>query len=261
VTLRRTAKAFVETIIGRDIKRIEPNAVVCIDKRQRQAAWFCYDLQLKWLLEVNQVDLAIDVGANEGQFARRLRRLFAGDIVSFEPVSAPFARLAEAARDDRRWSVHRLALGSAATTATIHVASSSEFSSFLRANDFSLKRFPRSAAHPDEVVSVERLDDVLERLAGDVGQRRLFLKLDTQGYDLEVFRGLGQYAEQVAIMQSEVSLVNIYDGMPHWTDSIDAYERAGLHVAGMFPVTRDREGRIIEYDCLLVRSGFGQSSG
>ena len=259
MTLRRAAKTFVETIIGRDIKRIEPNAVVCIDKRQREEAWFCYDLQLKWLLEANRVDLAIDVGANEGQFARRLRRVFAGDIVSFEPVSAPFGRLADAARGDPHWSVHQLALGSVSTTATIHVASSSDFSSFLRPNDFSLKRFPRSAAQSDELVSVERLDNVLERLTGDLSQRRVFLKLDTQGYDLEVFSGLGRYADRVAIMQSEVSLVNIYEGMPHWTDSIDAYERAGLHVAGMFPVTRDREGRIIEYDCLLVRSGFGQS--
>ena len=56
------------------------------------------------------------------------------------------------------------------------------------------------------------------------------------------------------VMQSEVSLMTIYNGMPHWTESIEMYERAGLHVAGMFPVTRDATGRIIEYDCLLVRS-------
>jgi hypothetical protein len=144
-------------------------------------------------------------------------------------------------------------------TAAINVASSSVFSSFLRANDFSLKRFPRSAANSEELVSVERLDDVLARLGGNVNQRRLFLKLDTQGYDLEVFNGLGRYQDQIAVMQSEVSLVTIYEGMPHWTESINAYERAGLFVAGMFPVTRDRAGRVIEYDCLLVRNWSTQA--
>jgi FkbM family methyltransferase len=259
VTLRNAAKTLVERLIGRDIKRVEPNAIVCIDTRRRRDVWFSYDLQLQWLLEINRVDLAIDVGANEGQFAQRLRHVFAGDIVSFEPVSAAFARLAEAARVDRRWSVHQLALGSVQTTAAIHVASRSVFSSFLPANDFSLRRFPRSTVDRTELVAVERLDAVLDRLATVSSERRLFLKLDTQGFDLEVFNGLGRYADQVAVMQSEVSLVNIYDGMPHWTESIDAYERAGLYVAGMFPVARDGNGRIIEYDCLLVRDRAGST--
>jgi hypothetical protein len=48
--------------------------------------------------------------------------------------------------------------------------------------------------------------------------------------------------------------------MPHGTESIDIYERAGLHVAGMFPVTRDATRRIIEYDCLLVRSATPTAS-
>jgi hypothetical protein len=83
--------------------------------------------------------------------------------------------------------------------------------------------------------------------------KRLFLKLDTQGFDLEVFKGLGMYTDQVSLIQSEVSLLPIYDGMPHWTQSIEAYEQAGFSVAGMFPVTRTRSGRVIEYDCLLLR--------
>ena len=253
VTLRRMAKALVETVIGRDIRSMEQGAVAFIDKRQRHHAWFCYDLQLQWLLETNNVDLVVDVGANEGQFAQRVRRVYAGEIVSFEPVSAPFARLAQLAHRDPRWSVHQLALGSADATATIHVASDTSFSSLLPANEFSRQRFRRSAVLSEEAVCVKRLDEVLAPLLGTT-RRHLFLKLDTQGYDLEVFNGLGTQVDQVMVMQSEISLVTIYNGMPRWTEAIDTYERAGLHVAGMFPVTRDGDGRIIEYDCLLVRN-------
>jgi len=252
---QRQAKALVEAITGRDIKRIEPNAIAGIEKGRQNEAWFCYDLQLKWLLDLHQVDLAIDVGANRGQFAERLRQLYAGEIVSFEPVSEAFARLAESTRRDPRWTAHQLALGSENTTASIHVAASTIFSSFLRTSDYSLKEFPRSAASGDEMVSVKRLDDVLDSLVRESAERRLFLKLDTQGFDLEVFRGLGRYRDRVMVMQSEVSLLGIYDDMPHWTESIDAYERAGFAVAAMFPVTRDSMGRVIEYDCLLVRGG------
>ena len=260
VTLRTMAKALVETVIGRDIRSIEPGTVAFIDKRNRHHAWFSYDLQLQWLLETNDVDLVVDVGANEGQFAQRVRRVYAGEIMSFEPVSAPFGRLAELARADPRWSAHQLALGSADATATIHVASDTAFSSLLPANEFSRQRFRRSVVLSEEAVCVKRLDDVLAPLLGATGRRRLFLKLDTQGYDLEVFNGLGARLDQVMVMQSEVSLMTIYNGMPHWTESIDMYERAGLHVAGMFPVTRDATGRIIEYDCLLVRGATPAAS-
>jgi FkbM family methyltransferase len=150
---RRQAKALVEAITGREIKRIEPNAIAGIERGRQHEAWFCYDLQLKWLLDLHHVNLAVDVGANRGQFAERLRQLYAGEIVSFEPVSEAFARLAESARRDPRWTAHQLALGSENTTASIHVAASTIFSSFLRTSDFSLKEFPRSAANGDETVS------------------------------------------------------------------------------------------------------------
>jgi FkbM family methyltransferase len=253
VTLRSVAKALVETALGRDIKRLDGNTIAFIDRRHRHDAWFCYDLQLQSLLNTHQIDLVVDVGANEGQFGRRLRRVYAGDLISFEPVSAPFARLGNIAHADSRWSVHQLALGSTDGTASIHVASDSTFSSFLAVNEFSRQRFRRSVVTADQQVSVKRLDDVLTALPGNTISRRIFLKLDTQGFDLEVFKGLGKYAAQVRMLQSEISLVKIYEGMPDWTESLETYRRDGLYVAGMFPVTRDDKARVIEYDCLLVR--------
>jgi len=254
VTLRAITKTLVEAAIRHDVKTIEPNAVAFIDQRQRQQAWFCYDLQLQWLLETNRVDLVVDVGANEGQFGRRLRRMYAGDIISFEPVSAAFTKLSTVADRDPRWTVYRGALGSTDATATIHVCADTSFSSFFVPNEFSRARFRRSVVQSEEMVFVRRLEDVLVELVGRrITDKRLFLKLDTQGYDLEVFKGLGSCAPCVRVMQSELSLVPIYDGMPHWTKSIEAYEEAGFNVAGMFPVTRTKTGRVIEYDCLLAR--------
>ncbi len=250
----RTAKRFVEKVLDRDIKRIEPGVLAVIDRKRRSDAWFCYEMQIQQLMQAHQIDLAVDVGANEGQFARRLRQSYDGDIVSFEPVSRPFRRLADVAADDPRWTVHQLALGREAREATIHVAEYSPFSSLLVANAFSKQRFRHSGGQSEETVWVRRLEDVLEPLMSATPARRLFLKLDTHGYDLEAFSGIGRYLKDVAVMQSEVSMIPIYDGMPHWTESIAAYEDAGLHVFGMFPVNRDDEGRVIEYDCVLVRS-------
>ena len=246
------AKQMVRALTGWEIKRMEPGAVALVPRTWRHKAWFSQDLQLQWLLEKNAVDLVIDVGANEGQFGKRLRHTYSGELVSFEPVSAAFEKLSTLADQDPRWIVHHLALGSTQTTATMHVASDTAFSSLLRTNQFSHQRFGRSVQDAEEHVQMRRLDDVLSPLLDQ--RRRIFLKLDTQGYDLEVFGGLGRLVDSVCLVQSEVSLVPIYDGMPHWTESIATYERAGFHVAGMFPVTTDPSGRVIEYDCLMVRS-------
>ena len=55
-------------------------------------------------------------------------------------------------------------------------------------------------------------------------------------------------------MQSEVSCIPIYEGMPHLTQQIATYEEAGFASAGMFPVTWDHETlAVIEFDVLMVR--------
>jgi hypothetical protein len=93
---------------------------------------------------------------------------------------------------------------------------------------------------------------VLDEIASNGSFRKIFLKLDTQGFDMEVFKGLGNKLDEVLVLQSEVSLIPIYDNMPHWTESLALYESAGFGVAGMFPVNWD-DGRVVEYDCLLTR--------
>jgi FkbM family methyltransferase len=174
--------------------------------------------------------------------------------MSFEPVAATFERLSRVAADDPHWSVHQLALGSADGTAEIHIASDTSFSSLLNANDFSRKRFRQSVVASQQLVDVKRLDEVLEPVMAARPDTRLFVKLDTQGYDLEAFSGLGAYVDLVMVVQSELSLIPIYDGMPHWTHSVSVFEAAGFAVAGMFPVNHDSVGRVIEYDTLLVRA-------
>jgi hypothetical protein len=69
-----------------------------------------------------------------------------------------------------------------------------------------------------------------------------------------VFQGLGAWAEHVIGLQSEVSLLPIYEQMPRMADSIAGYERGGFEISGLYPVTSEPDGRVIEYDCVMVRA-------
>lgn len=198
------------------------------------------------------IDLVLDVGANAGQYGRELRINFPGQIISFEPVSAVYEDLRRAIGSDGSWTAHNMALGRENTNLDINVSASTVFSSFLKSSEFSRRTFGKSAAPTKkESVKVRRLEELLPELVPDFRSRRIFLKMDTQGFDVEVFMGLGELKRHVLGLQSEVSVIPIYDGMPHWTDSVGEYERHGFAIAGLFPVNMDGN-RVIEFDCLMV---------
>lgn len=77
------------------------------------------------------IDLVLDVGANAGQFARKLRaRGDRREIISFEPASEPFKKLAQLAASDPNWQVRKAALGARADKATVNIAENSVYNSF-----------------------------------------------------------------------------------------------------------------------------------
>jgi len=212
-------------------------------------------VQLPALFEMYGVDCVIDVGAHEGEYAERLRAGgYEGEIVSFEPVPRAFAELQRRAAPDEGWSAHRLALGREDGSTTMNVVPGT-LSSLRPATKFGAGRYPR-LQEPEELdVEVRRLDAVIEEALGGLDGRRPFLKLDTQGYDLDVFAGAGDTIQKFVGMQSELALMEIYKGMPRMRRSLRAYEKAGFEIAALYPVSRQtRTARVLEYDCVMVRA-------
>jgi Methyltransferase FkbM domain len=60
-----------------------------------------------------------------------------------------------------------------------------------------------------------------------VDLRRTYLKLDTQGFDLEVLRGGAQVISTLPALQTEVSFHPFYEGMPDYKMAIAAFETYG----------------------------------
>jgi FkbM family methyltransferase len=227
-----------------------------IDSTRRVYDYLC-QRRVKTLLEKYQINLVIDVGANEGQFASDLRQIgYQGKIISFEPISSAFETLRVAASNDKNWDIHKLALGKQNAEQKIYISNDSVFTSFLKSNDWCEQEFgEESVGKQEETVIVRRLDELLNETATNLDRARIYLKMDTQGYDLEVFMGLGNIHERVFALQSEVSVVPIYQGMPHLTDSISFFEQAGFDIAGMYPVSTEKSAlRVVEFDCLMVKS-------
>ena len=78
--------------------------------------------------------------------------------------------------------------------------------------------------------------------------------MDTQGYDLEVFKGGKKSLASVCCLLSEMSLIPIYEGMPHYLESLSTYQDAGFKVSGFYPITRNLDLSLNEVDCMLVNT-------
>jgi FkbM family methyltransferase len=209
---------------------------------------------LREVLANYQIDTIVDVGANEGQFGAMMRALgFKGDIHSFEPVKLTYDLLAKAAAGDPHWTAHNLALGKAPGSLVMNISEGSVFSSALRPNDYGAAKFNDIKVQRQETVAVSTLDHFIEHHLSD-NERRIFLKMDTQGYDLEVFAGATASLDKICCILSELSLIPIYDGMTDYLQALAAYQHEGFSVSGFFPVNRSDDLALIEVDCVMVRA-------
>lgn len=216
-------------------------------------SWLC-TTQVVRTLDLLDINVVLDVGANKGQFAKRMRAAgYTGRIVSFEPLERFVDVLRKASADDPDWIVMPYALGAEDTETVINVAEG-PLSSLLPSSEFGKEWAPKLTRTHPETIQVRRLDSVLDEAYSGLEAPRTFLKLDTQGFDLEAFRGAGERIEEILGVQSEVAGVPIYDGMPRFVEAITEYEKAGFELAGMFPVTiHPQTLRVIEFDAVLVR--------
>jgi len=203
-----------------------------------------------------QINCVLDVGAHVGQYGRFLRNIgYTGHIVSFEPVLANFALLERRSARDTKWSALRLALGNQEGTVPINVARLTQFSSFLSPNRYSRDQFSGfSDIDRTEIIELKRLDSIFNGCVGRLRDPRVFLKLDTQGYDLKVLEGAGACLRHVLGLQSELSVKPLYEGMTGYLAAMSCLNRMGFEVTSVFPVVRDEQFRIMEFDCVMVSS-------
>jgi len=214
------------------------------------------------VLEHAGITTVLDVGANVGQYATRLRRAgYAGRIVSFEPLTRAYADLAAAAAGDSGWTIApRMALGDADGEIAINVAAASDMSSALAPTPEMAALLDDARAVARETVPVARLDAVFDTHAAP--GERVLLKLDTQGFDGRVLDGAAGVLDRIALIQTELALVPVYESEPGWRAMIDRLGREGfapvLFLPGYF---NRRTARLIAMDGVFARPDAPDGTG
>jgi FkbM family methyltransferase len=199
-----------------------------------------------------RIDLFIDVGANRGQFGRETRRAgYAGRILSIEPLDAPFRQLSRLAARDQRWAVIQSAVGPRSGSATMHVAANAgASSSMLPMLDLHVRVAPEARYVADERVDVATLDELAQPHLQDATS--VFIKIDVQGFELQVLASGSRTLARTSLVQVEMSLVPLYATAPTYREVVDFMEERGFHLIGLEPGIASPTGLLLQADGLFA---------
>jgi len=184
---------------------------------------------------------ALDVGAFRGDWAKTCLEVWPNvRVLCIEPQQAPQSDLNEFARQNvPRVTVNQCLIG----------ADDREAVPFNEIGTGSsvLDSSPRNATRP--MRSIDSLVD-----AGDCNPPE-FVKLDVQGYELQVLEGFDRHLPTCQVLQMELSLVPIVPGAPIISD-VTAYLKArGFEMFDVDEVIRaPSDGAVWQIDALFCRN-------
>lgn len=204
-------------------------------------------------LNDTQVNVVLDVGASVGNYATKLRQSgYRGRILSFEPLSESYEKLAASSRHDSAWQTFNAAIGERDGSASINVSARSTSSSLLDMGPLHVAAAPDSAYVRHEQIVVRRLDTILDGIVRP--DDRLYLKMDVQGYEASVLAGARETLATTQVIEVEVSTVPLYDGSVLCAQMIQAIGELGFRLVSWEDVLTDpKTGYVLQADCIFVR--------
>jgi len=180
-------------------------------------------LELLELVRENGIECIYDIGANVGTWTLLSKALFPHAMVeAFEPYSPHLDKLRKTVQNLSDVRVHSVALGSENNRMTLRVTSFSDASSMLPAANPGAWGLAESS---QVQVPGWRLDDY--RTKHNLPLPDL-VKLDVQGFELEVLKGATSCLRHTRVVIAEVSFVQIYVGQCLFHDVVTYLAKQNL---------------------------------
>jgi FkbM family methyltransferase len=214
-----------------------------------------YPLTLRKMLETGGIQTVVDVGANIGQFAGLLRENgYKGTIISFEPLPDAWEEIHRQSKQDATWVVpSRTAVGAAPGQVDINISGNSMSSSILEMNELHASAAPESTYIGKVNTPVITLDSYFSENQSQFTSE-IFLKIDTQGYEMHVLQGAEKLLKHTRLIETEVSFTRLYEGQVLFDDIVLFMKERGFILWALFPVFCDKDtGRLLQADALFYK--------
>ena len=202
-------------------------------------------------LEQQWFDTIVDVGANKGQFSMVARRFNPNATIhAFEPMPEAADCLTRIFTKDPGYHVYRYALGENSADQDLHLSRRRDSSSLLPIAQAQVTQFSGTEEVGTVTVEVKRLDEVIS-----VPMAPVLLKLDVQGYELQVLRGAEKLLPSITAIYAECSWVELYEGQALIDEVASYLATHGFEQIAQYNLVTDRDGHPVQADILFTRAG------
>jgi FkbM family methyltransferase len=241
----RLLKDFVKAAFG----------AVGIDISRRGHRVFGADAFQDMALHVRSPNpLVVDIGANTGQSIAKIRRHLPGSTIhSFEPSPSVFRELTANTQGIGRLHLWNCAIAAENGELILNENANSDMSSVLPLGPNGwgtvVNQTVVKCRTLDEFVDTEQIDHV------DI------LKIDTQGYELEVFKGAEStmQANKIGMVFFEVNFAALYLNLPSLPELFEFLTSRGYRLVSVYDIHHDR-GLAGWADALFISQSYFDSN-
>jgi FkbM family methyltransferase len=200
---------------------------------------------------IDNPNTVIDIGANKGQFTLITRHILPkAKIISFEPLASPANKFDSLFNNDSNVIFYRSAIGPEKKSSLIHVSKRNDSSSLLPIGIGQSNIFPGTDESHTEKVKVAPLHHFLQK---NDFVPPVFVKIDVQGYELQVLKGCDELTHLFNYIYVECSFMELYEKQALAHEVITFLNSRSFHLKGIYNTFYDKKGIPIQSDFLFER--------
>jgi FkbM family methyltransferase len=205
-------------------------------------------VELQNIVKETNPETIIDIGSNKGQFVMLIEQLFPNKVIhSFEPLDEPLKKQKKFFSYKKNIFFYNFALGSQTGTREFFVTKRMDCSSFLRVDT---KKIENDIFKIDEKknIQIKTLDEII---MNQNINKPILIKIDVQGFELEVLKGALELLKKVDYLLIEVSDNTIYEEQPLSIEIITFLESKNFKILKQTSKTKNNLSNNFQGDVLF----------